>query len=141
MVSSDSESDSEFSSSSLDDKPLSAGSKGSQSKKHRVGLGEELLFLWLEGGKCQVLLCWLLVPWDLLSLPVLVQTTGCSCARGSDPFSLESDFNGPNSWWVTPLPAALQGLPLQLGAAPGCLGARLQPTPLAFIALGSLVPF
>lgn len=57
VVSSDSESDSEFSSSSLDDKPLSARSKGSQGRKHRAGLGEELLFLWLEGGKCQVLEC------------------------------------------------------------------------------------
>ncbi|KAK4812230.1 hypothetical protein QYF61_011252 [Mycteria americana] len=38
VVSSDSESDSEFSSSSLDDKPLPAGSKGSQGRKHRAGL-------------------------------------------------------------------------------------------------------
>ncbi|XP_065503249.1 rab effector Noc2 isoform X2 [Caloenas nicobarica] len=38
VVSSDSESDSEFSSSSLDDKPLPAGSKGSQGRKHQPGL-------------------------------------------------------------------------------------------------------
>ncbi|XP_074700979.1 rab effector Noc2 isoform X2 [Strix aluco] len=38
VVSSDSESDSEFSSSSLDDRPLSPGSKGSQGRKHRAGL-------------------------------------------------------------------------------------------------------
>ncbi|XP_054065642.1 rab effector Noc2 isoform X2 [Rissa tridactyla] len=38
VVSSDSESDSEFSSSSLDDKPLPAGSKRSQGRKHRAGL-------------------------------------------------------------------------------------------------------
>ncbi|KAM9370620.1 rab effector Noc2 [Phaethornis superciliosus] len=38
VVSSDSESDSEFSSSSLDDKPFPAGSKGSQGRKHRAGL-------------------------------------------------------------------------------------------------------
>ncbi|KAM6242586.1 rab effector Noc2 isoform 2-T6 [Porphyrio hochstetteri] len=38
VVSSDSESDSEFSSSSLDDKPLPAGSKGLQGRKHRAGL-------------------------------------------------------------------------------------------------------
>ncbi|XP_028941062.1 rab effector Noc2 [Antrostomus carolinensis] len=38
VVSSDSESDSEFSSSSLDDKSLPAGSKGSQGRKHRAGL-------------------------------------------------------------------------------------------------------
>nr|XP_009944096.1 PREDICTED: rab effector Noc2 [Opisthocomus hoazin] len=38
VVSSDSESDSEFSSSSLDDKPLPAGSKSSQGRKHRAGL-------------------------------------------------------------------------------------------------------
>ncbi|KAM6048365.1 rab effector Noc2 isoform 2-T2 [Theristicus caerulescens] len=38
VVSSDSESDSEFSSSSLDDKPLPAGSKGSKGRKHRAGL-------------------------------------------------------------------------------------------------------
>ncbi|KAK2525393.1 Rph3al, partial [Columba livia] len=49
MVSSDSESDSEFSSSSLDDKSLPAGSRGSQGRKHRPGLGEELLFL-VTGG-------------------------------------------------------------------------------------------
>nr|XP_021156116.1 rab effector Noc2 isoform X4 [Columba livia] len=38
VVSSDSESDSEFSSSSLDDKSLPAGSRGSQGRKHRPGL-------------------------------------------------------------------------------------------------------
>ncbi|XP_049657676.1 rab effector Noc2 [Accipiter gentilis] len=38
VVSSDSESDSEFSSSSLDDKPLPVGLKGSQGRKHRAGL-------------------------------------------------------------------------------------------------------
>ncbi|XP_075024602.1 rab effector Noc2 isoform X1 [Calonectris borealis] len=38
VVSSDSESDSEFSCSSLDDKPLPVGSKGSQDRKHRAGL-------------------------------------------------------------------------------------------------------
>ncbi|KAM9614885.1 rab effector Noc2 isoform 7-T8 [Morphnus guianensis] len=38
VVSSDSESDSEFSSSSLDDKPLHVGLKGSQGRKHRAGL-------------------------------------------------------------------------------------------------------
>ncbi|XP_074968897.1 rab effector Noc2 isoform X4 [Phalacrocorax aristotelis] len=38
VVSSDSESDSEFSSSSLDDKPLPVGSKGSQGRKHQAGL-------------------------------------------------------------------------------------------------------
>ncbi|XP_063197598.1 rab effector Noc2 isoform X1 [Chroicocephalus ridibundus] len=42
VVSSDSESDSEFSSSSLDDKPLPAGSKGSQGRKHRAGLAASL---------------------------------------------------------------------------------------------------
>lgn len=45
VVSSDSESDSEFSSSSLDDKPSPAGSKGSQGEKQQAGLGEELFFL------------------------------------------------------------------------------------------------
>ncbi|XP_061868286.1 rab effector Noc2 isoform X2 [Colius striatus] len=38
VVSSDSESESELSSSSLDDKPLPVGSKGSQGRKHQAGL-------------------------------------------------------------------------------------------------------
>ena len=50
VVSSDSESDSEFSSSSLDDKPLPAGSKSSQGRKHRAGLGEELVVFLVPGG-------------------------------------------------------------------------------------------
>ena len=40
-----------------------------------------------------------------------------------------NSINGSNKWWVTPLPAAFQGLPLQLGAAPSSLAARLQPAP------------
>ncbi|KAJ7419430.1 Rab effector Noc2 [Pitangus sulphuratus] len=50
VVSSDSESDSELSSSSLDDKPVPVGSKGSQGRKLQAGLGEELLFL-VAGGR------------------------------------------------------------------------------------------
>ncbi|KAF2984113.1 hypothetical protein EK904_010468, partial [Melospiza melodia maxima] len=43
-VSSDSESDSELSSSSLDDKPVPVGSRGSQGRKLQAGMGEELHF-------------------------------------------------------------------------------------------------
>lgn len=41
VASSDSESDSEFSSSSLDDKPLPGGSKGLKVRKHQAESGEE----------------------------------------------------------------------------------------------------
>lgn len=41
VVSSDSESDSEFSSSSLDDKSLPGGSKGLKIRKHQAESGEE----------------------------------------------------------------------------------------------------
>lgn len=50
VVSSDSESDSELSSSSLDEKPIPVGSKGSQGRKLQAGMGEELQFL-VAGGR------------------------------------------------------------------------------------------
>lgn len=85
VVSSGSESDSEFSSSSLDDKPLPVGSKGSQGRKHRAGLGEELLFLVAGGWEAlSAWNVWLLILWVLaqpLACPMWVQPTGFSCAR------------------------------------------------------------
>lgn len=47
VVSSDSESDSELSSSSLDDKPVPVGLKSSQGRKLQAGMGEEFL---VDGG-------------------------------------------------------------------------------------------
>ncbi|XP_051491565.1 rab effector Noc2 isoform X1 [Apus apus] len=60
VVSSDSESDSEFSSSSLEDRPIPEGSKGSQGRKHRAGLApirepSQAVGPTLESSHCPVL--------------------------------------------------------------------------------------
>lgn len=56
VLSSGSESDSELSSSSLDDKPVPVASPGSQGTKLPAGMGEQCSALCLEGGRTEVLL-------------------------------------------------------------------------------------